>query len=126
MIKKLVFKRDVVNSIITFCKMHHPNETILILRGNIGNDSIVVDSLIIPPLAEGGPFYSGFPSYMLPGDISILGTAHSHPSGGAEPSVIDVNHFTGVVGVIARYPYEENDFFAYNSKGEKLDFFVKD
>ncbi|MEM2760845.1 MAG: Mov34/MPN/PAD-1 family protein [Nitrososphaerales archaeon] len=124
--KKLILKRDVVNGILTFCKMHHPNEAILVLRGSTKKDLIVIDSLMIPPFAERGPYYSGFPTYMLPGDISIVGTAHSHPSGSAEPSLTDLNHFTGIVGVIVKHPYEENDMFAYNSKGEKLEFSIQD
>jgi proteasome lid subunit RPN8/RPN11 len=124
--KKIVLKREVVNSMLTFFKMHHPNEAILVLRGTNKKDSIMIDSLMIPPLAEGGPYYSGFPTYMLPGDISIIGTAHSHPSGNARPSLTDLNHFTGIVGVIARYPYEDHDLFVYNSDGEKLEFSVQD
>ncbi len=124
--KRVVFKREVVNSILTFCKMHHPNEAILVLRGNNKKDAIIIDSLMIPPMAEGGPYYSGFPTHMLPGDMSIMGTAHSHPSGSAEPSLTDLNHFTGIVGVIVRYPYEENDLVAYNADGEKLEFVVQD
>jgi len=124
--KKVVFKHEVVNSILTFCKIHHPNEAILVLRGNNKKDVIIIDSLMIPPMAEGGPYYSGFPSHMLPGDMSIMGTAHSHPSGSAEPSLTDLNHFTGIVGVIVKYPYEENDLVAYNADGEKLEFVVQD
>lgn len=124
--KKLIFKREVVNSILTFFKMHHPNEAILVLRGSNRKDVLVIDSLMIPPMAEGGPYYSGFPTYMLPGDITIVGTAHSHPSGSAEPSLTDLHHFTGIVGVIVRYPYEDNDLFAYNSDGETLEFSVQD
>ena len=124
--KKVIFKREVVNSMISFFKMHHPNEAILVLRGSSNKDAILIDSLMIPPMAEGGPYYSEFPTYMLPGDISILGTAHSHPSGSAEPSLTDLNHFSGLVGVIMRYPYEDKDLFAYNSDGEKLEFSVQD
>ena len=124
--KKLIFKREVVNSILTFCKMHHPNEAILILRGNNKKDTIIVDSVMIPPMAEGGPYYAGFPLDMLPGDMSILGTAHSHPSGSAEPSLTDMNHFSGIIGIIVRYPYEDNDLFTYNLDGEKLEFLIQD
>lgn len=124
--KKLIFKRHVINSILTFCKMHHPNEAILVLRGGNRKDTIVIDSLMIPPFAQGGPYYADFPSYMLPGDLSIMGTAHSHPSGSARPSLTDLHHFTGVVSVIVKYPYEDGDLFAYNSDGEKLEFSVED
>lgn len=123
--KRLIFKRVVVDSILSFCKMHHPNEAILVLRGTNKKDAIIVDSLMIPPMAEGGPFYSGFPTHMLPGDMSIIGTAHSHPSGSAQPSLTDLNHFTGIIGVIVSYPYEDNNFFVFNSRGEELEFFVE-
>tara|TARA_Y100000780_G_C13681135_1_gene416089 strand:+ start:1706 stop:2026 length:321 start_codon:yes stop_codon:yes gene_type:complete len=106
--------------------MHHPNEAILILRGNNKKDTIIVDNVMIPPMAEGGPYYAGFPLDMLPGDMSILGTAHSHPSGSAEPSLTDMNHFSGIIGIIVRYPYEDNDLFTYNLDGEKLEFLIQD
>ncbi|MEE8133002.1 MAG: Mov34/MPN/PAD-1 family protein [Nitrososphaerales archaeon] len=124
--KKIVFKREVVNSILSFCKMHHPNEAILVLRGNNKKDTIFVDSLIIPPMAVGGPSFTEFLSSMLPSDISFMGTAHSHPSRNAEPSLTDLNHFLGLVSVIVRYPYEDDDFFPYNSDGEKLEFSLQD
>lgn len=124
--KKVILKREVLDSMLTFFKMHHPNEAILVLRGSNKKDALLIDSLVIPPMAEGGPFFSGFPSFMLPGDLSIMGTAHSHPSGSAQPSLTDINHFSGLVGVIVKYPYEDNDLFAYNSSGEQLEVLVQD
>lgn len=124
--KKLVLKRDVVDSILTFCKMHHPNEAILVLRGKNTKDSLVIESLMVPPMSEYGPYYSGFPTYMLPLDRSILGTAHSHPSGNARPSLTDLHHFTGLVSVIVSYPYEDTDLFAYDVDGGELEYSVQD
>lgn len=124
--KKVILKREVLDSMLTFFKMHHPNEAILVLRGSNKKGALLIDSLVIPPMAEGGPFFSGFPSFMLPGDLSIMGTAHSHPSGSAQPSLTDINHFSGLVGVIVKYPYEDNDLFAYNSSGEQLEVLVQD
>ncbi len=124
--KKLVFKREVVNSILSYCKMHHPNEAILVMRGNNKKDVLIIESLMVPPMSEYGPYYSGFPVYMLPFDRSIVGTAHSHPSGNATPSLTDLHHFTGLVSVIVRYPYEDNDLFVYNRDGEELEYSVQD
>ena len=124
--KKLIFKRDVVNSILSYCKMYHPNEGILVLRGKNKKDLLMIENLMIPPLSEYGPYYSGFPIHMLPSDRSIVGTAHSHPSGNATPSLEDLHHFTGLIGVIVRYPYEDHDLFAYDANGKKIDYSIED
>ncbi len=124
--KKLIFKREVVDSILSYCKMHHPNEAILVMRGNNKKDVLIIESLMVPPMSEYGPYYSGFPVYMLPFDRSIVGTAHSHPSGNATPSLTDLHHFTGLVSVIVRYPYEDNDLFVYNRDGEELEYSVQE
>ncbi len=122
----MIFKREVVNSILSYCKMHHPNEAILVMRGNNKKDVLIIESLMVPPMSEYGPYYSGFPVYMLPFDRSIVGTAHSHPSGNATPSLTDLHHFTGLVSVIVRYPYEDNDLFVYNRDGEALEYSIQD
>jgi proteasome lid subunit RPN8/RPN11 len=124
--KKLVLKREVADSILSFCKMHHPNEAILVLCGKNRKNELVIDKLMVPPMSEYGPYYSGFPIYMLPLDNSIVGTAHSHPSGNPEPSLTDLHHFTGSVSIIVRYPYEDNDLFAYDSNGKELEYFLQD
>lgn len=115
-----------MNSILSFCKMHHPNEAILVLCGKSKKDTLVIESLMVPPMSEYGPYYAGFPIYMLPLDRSIVGTAHSHPSGNATPSLTDLHHFTGIISVIVRYPYEDNDLFAYDVNGRELEYSVQD
>lgn len=105
--------------------MHHPNEGILILRGNNKKDKLIIESLMVPPMSEHGPYYSGFPVYMLPFDTSIVGTAHSHPSGNATPSLTDLTHFTGLISAIVRYPYEDGDLFVFNKNGEELEYSVE-
>lgn len=120
--REIIFKHDVIDSILTFCKLHHPNEAILVLCGSSKKDKLIIDRLMIPPLSEYGPYYSGFPISMLPYDRSIIGTAHSHPSGDPTPSITDLHNFIGLISVIVRYPYEDNDLFVYNSRGESLEY----
>ncbi|MGH9876343.1 MAG: hypothetical protein ACRD5H_01785 [Nitrososphaerales archaeon] len=43
--KKIIFKRDVFNSILSYCKMHHPNEMILLLRGNNKKDVLLIEQV---------------------------------------------------------------------------------
>ncbi|MGH9922867.1 MAG: Mov34/MPN/PAD-1 family protein [Nitrososphaerales archaeon] len=124
--KKLIFKRDVVNSILSYCKMHHPNEMILLLRGNNKKDVLLIENLMVPPFSTHGPSSSDYPMFMLPFDRSIIGTAHSHPTHNATPSLTDLHNFTGFVSVIVRYPYEDNDLFAYDADGKQLEYSVQD
>ena len=110
--------KQVANSIITFAKTWHPNEGILILQGAKKKHQIVIDNVVIPPFSSHGPYYSGFPTYELPFDLSYIGTAHSHPGGTNKPSLEDLNNFFGFVSVIISYPYEEETIGAFDRNGD--------
>ena len=116
----LTLQRHVADSIITYAKTCHPNEGILILQGQTKKSNIIVDGLVVPPFASHGPYYSGFPTYDLPFDLSYIGTAHSHPGGSNRPSLEDLNNFYGFVSVIINYPYEESDIGAFDRNGNKV------
>ena len=62
--------------------------------------------------------FSGFSSFLLPMDLSVIGISHSHPSGALRPSIHDLNHFYGKTHqVIAAYPYESyNNIGVFNSR----------
>ncbi len=93
----------------------------MLLRGERKKETIQVNDTIIPPFASRGSNFSTFPFHMLPVDFSIIGTAHSHPSGNLKPSTVDLNHFLGTVLVIVGFPYtDEGDVRAYKSTGETM------
>jgi len=100
--------------------MKHPNECILILKGKSKNRHIVIDSLVIPPFSETGPTFAGFPNSFLPLDFSYVGIVHSHPAGSAEPSLEDLNNFFGLVSLIVKSPYEDEDVFAWDRDGNPV------
>jgi proteasome lid subunit RPN8/RPN11 len=113
--------RELLNTILEGARTLHPRENILLLRGKKKKDVIEISELIIPPLAAHGSHFATFASYMLPIDFSIIGTAHSHPSGDLRPSPMDLNHFFGAVLMIVGFPYaDENNVSVYRSNGEKL------
>jgi proteasome lid subunit RPN8/RPN11 len=118
--RSLTLKRHVADSIITYAKSCHPNEGILILQGQTKKSNIVVDGLVVPPFASHGPYYSGFPTYDLPFDLSYIGTAHSHPGGSNRPSLEDLNNFYGFISVIVCYPYSDQDIGAFDRNGNKV------
>jgi proteasome lid subunit RPN8/RPN11 len=118
--REVKLQKNVLDSILSYCHMKHPHEGILILRGKSKKGNILIDGLVIPPFAFGGCSSSGFPHYMLPGDLSYVGTVHSHPSGSALPSIVDLNNFFELISLIVRFPYGDNDIFAWNSKGDAV------
>jgi proteasome lid subunit RPN8/RPN11 len=124
--RRIVITRQAADGIITYSKTHHPNEAILVLQGKKDKDEIVVNGLIVPPFSMSGPFYSGFPVYDLPFDLSYMGTAHSHPGGSNRPSLDDLNHFYGMVSIIISHPYEDGTIGAYDRNGNSLELRIVD
>ena len=51
---------------------------------------------------------------------SYVGIVHSHPVGSAEPSLTDLNNFFGLVSMIVKSPYDNDDIFAWDSDGNKI------
>ncbi len=118
MTKPISLARSVIDSILDYSKGAYPNEAILLLTGKNSKDRIVIDGIEVPPLAVHGAGFSNFPTHMLPMDFSIIGTAHSHPSGVLNPSAPDMNNFYGRLMIITAYPYEtESDLAVFDSSG---------
>jgi proteasome lid subunit RPN8/RPN11 len=105
--------------------MLHPREAILLLKGKVDKHRIMVNDAQIPPLATHGNTFSTFPLHMLPIDFSIVGVAHSHPSGALRPSVTDLNKFYGRIMVITAYPYRsEKNLAIFDREGKPLKYEV--
>jgi len=104
--------------------MSHPNEGILILRGKAKRGNVFIDGVVEPPFSETGADFAGFPHNPLPLDPSYVGFVHSHPVGSAEPSLTDLNNFFGLVSMIVKSPYEDDDIFAWDSDGKEIPFVV--
>jgi len=118
--KSVMISRSVIESILSFAESLHPREGILLLRGRVKKDKILVNEVEVPPLAIHGHSFSNFPSHMLPIDFSIVGTAHSHPSGVLRPSIGDLNNFYGRIMVITAYPYSSKQQIAVFDRDGKV------
>jgi len=118
--RQVSLEKKVLDSILSYCQMKHPNEGILILKGKSKQGLILIDGLVIPPFNYSGPTFAGFPHSFLPFDMSYVGIVHSHPIGSAEPSVTDLHNFFGLVSIIVKSPYGDNDIFAWDSNGNPL------
>ena len=118
--RSLVFLNETRDGILSYCKMNHPDEIILILKGHSKKGKMLVQSLVVPPFHETGPTFAGFPANQLPFDSDYIGMVHSHPVGTAEPSSEDLHNFFGLVSVIVKSPYEDEDIFAWDSSGNSI------
>ena len=118
--RSLVFLNETRDGIVSYCKMNHPDEIILILKGHSKKGKMFVQSLVVPPFHETGPTFAGFPANQLPFDSDYIGMVHSHPVGTAEPSSDDLVNFFGIVSVIVKAPYEDEDIFAWDSSGNTI------
>lgn len=118
---KISIDKELLDAILEGARRLYPRETILLLRGKKQENSIEITDLLIPPLAKYGRGFSSLPLHMLPMDFSIVGTAHSHPSGNLMPSHADLNHSFGVVLMITGFPFRnEQNVAVYNRSGEKV------
>lgn len=118
-------KREVVEGLLAAARSLHPREALLLLRGRLKGRSIYVEELLIPPFAVHGVGFSSFNPYLLPLDPSIIGVAHSHPSGSSKPSIEDLNARRGYIMAIVSYPYSSiQDVHVYSLKGDELKFEV--
>jgi proteasome lid subunit RPN8/RPN11 len=120
-VRRVFFEKSVADSILTAAMSVHPRETILLLQGKKTKDAIRLHGVLIPPLATYGHGFSVLLGSMLPWDLTIMGSAHSHPSGNPRPSTQDLNHFHGRIMVIAAYPYREyTDIAVYDGDGNQI------
>jgi len=118
---KVTMSKELLQMILESARRLHPKETILLLRGKAGKNTINISEVLIPPLATYGKGFSAFPGHMLPIDFSIIGTAHSHPTGNLKPSAEDQNHLMGKIMLIVAYPYQGRENAAiYNREGQRL------
>jgi len=115
------FEKSVLDSILSHSLNMYPKEAILLLRGKKERNEILINEIVVPPLAMHGLRFSGFPSHMLPMDLRVMGVSHSHPSGNQQPSVYDLNHFYGRIMVIVAYPFQSySDIAVFDKDGSRL------
>ena len=122
---KVSINRQVLEAMLSFALEQHPREVVLLLSGKREKGDIHIEEFLFPPFASTGRGFAQFPPHMLPIDFSVVGTAHSHPSGTMAPSPTDLNHFYGRILLILAYPYDERHLAAFNSSGESRSIIIK-
>ena len=112
--------KEVFMGVKSLAEENHPREIVVLLRGSRSGEVIHITEYLIPPFGFGSRGSASFPAYMLPMDFSILGTAHSHPSGNLSPSTGDMHNFYGRLMMILGPPYSMNNVAAYNKQGKVI------
>jgi proteasome lid subunit RPN8/RPN11 len=112
---------NLLDTIYAGAKELYPRESFLMLRGKKRKNIIHITDLVLAPFAIHGEGYAHYNPYLLPGDFSLIGTVHSHPSGNISPSHVDLNYFFGRILMIVGYPFEGSGCVAaYDSNGEHI------
>jgi len=121
MISVVQIEKSVADSILSSAMDAYPREAILLLRGKVEENRILIREVVIPPLSTHGVGFSSFPQIMLPMDLSVMGISHSHPSGNLHPSIHDMNHFYGRIMLITAHPFQTyDDIGVFNKSGDRV------
>jgi len=110
--------RVVLDSALASAASSYPNEFGGVLRAEPPG---VIGELLLLPGTTAGHRHANFQLYMLPADLSIVGTVHSHPSGALHPSAADLRLFRGWGRrhLILGYPYQPGCWRAYDGNGNE-------
>lgn len=111
--------RRVLDSALACGASSLPNEFGAILRSD--EPGVITDLLLLPGTTAGHR-HANFQLYMLPVDLSVVGTLHSHPSGALHPSEADLTLFRhfGRRHIIIGRPFTQGCWRAYDGQGEEF------
>ncbi len=110
--------RKLLRMILEASRDMYPNEFGAFLRAEEG----VLVELVMLPGTVSGRRHAIFQTWMLPPNMNVVGTVHSHPSGNYHPSEEDRMLFSNFSGlhIITGYPYREDTWAAWTNKGEQV------
>jgi proteasome lid subunit RPN8/RPN11 len=110
--------RRALESALASGRSSYPNEFGGVLRADPPG---VISELLLLPGTTAGRRHANFQLYMLPADLTVVGTVHSHPSGALHPSDADVRLFRnwGRRHIILGAPFGPGSWRAYDSNGEE-------
>lgn len=111
--------RRCLDSALACARSAFPNEFGGILRADPPG---VVSELLLLPGTTAGKRHANFQLHMLPIDLAVAGTVHSHPSGALHPSEADLRLFRhwGRRHLILGHPFGPGSWRAYDGKGAEV------
>ena len=110
--------RRALSSALASARSAYPNEFGGVLRADHPG---VISELLLVPGTTAGRRHANFQLYMLPADLTVVGTIHSHPSGALHPSDADLRLFRswGRRHIIVGTPFGPGSWRAYDGNGEE-------
>jgi proteasome lid subunit RPN8/RPN11 len=110
--------RRTLDSVLASGASSYPNEFGGVLRAEPPG---VIGEMLLVPGTTAGRRHANFRLYMLPADLSIVGTVHSHPSGALHPSEADLRLFRGwgLRHLIVGHPFTQGAWRAYDGNGRE-------
>ena len=91
---------------------------LVLQRAKREKDNLILNQVVFAPFMDSGRDVATFNPYQVPIDSSIVGTAHSHPSGSNKPSLQDLLQMYGSLMMILSYPFEgTRDISLFDQKG---------
>jgi proteasome lid subunit RPN8/RPN11 len=110
--------KDTLEFIRAVCKSNHPREFI----GLLCADADLITDVFLLPGTRSSEEQAIIRMDMMPIGLQSVGSVHSHPTPGAtKPSAQDLLMFSarGDYHIIVCFPYDEQDWRCYNSRGEE-------
>jgi proteasome lid subunit RPN8/RPN11 len=110
--------RRTLESALASARSAFPNEFGGVLRAEPPG---VIGELLLLPGTTAGRRHANFQLYMLPADLTVVGTVHSHPSGALHPSDADLRLFRswGRRHLILGSPFGPGAWRAYDGNGRE-------
>jgi proteasome lid subunit RPN8/RPN11 len=115
---------DVLEMISEASRDSLPNEFVAALRAEDG----VITEILLFPGSYSNEHSAFMHLHMLPIDLSVVGTVHSHPGPSNRPSAEDL-HLFGTFGsthIITCLPYDRRSWRAYDRDGRPVELEVVD
>ena len=111
--------RRALSSALASARSAYPNEFGGVLRAEPPG---VISELLLLPGTTAGHSHANFRLYMLPADLTVVGTIHSHPSGALHPSDADLQLFRnwGRRHIIVGAPFSPGCWRAYDGNGDEV------
>ncbi|HZD42796.1 MAG TPA: Mov34/MPN/PAD-1 family protein [Methanomicrobiales archaeon] len=117
-------RRSVLDLLLQLGADNHPQEFGALLREQDG----IIEELDLLPGTIGRDDSVSLLLHMMPIDIHLAGSAHSHPNGVLRPSNADLSFFprAGRYHFIIGYPYNKDNWRCFSASGEPLQMDVID
>ena len=116
--------RDALDLLLEMGRESHPKEFAALLSHEKG---VITDINLIPGTI-GGSASASLPFEMVPINLGIVGSAHSHPNGIISPSDADIRFFavSGWCHIIVGYPYGSDDWRSFHADGTPCNLVVRE